>query len=76
VDLIEEHEALLRSAGLPLEAQASETSVVISAMSRDKKRRQGDDSYRFVLLEAVGSPVRDVPVGEDEVCRAIESVTG
>jgi 3-dehydroquinate synthase len=73
-DLIEEHEALLRCADLPLEVQALETDAVLSAMARDKKRRQGDDSYRFVLLEGVGSPVRDVPVGEDEVRRAIEDV--
>ena len=76
VDLISEHEALLRSAGLPVEVQAVETDAVISAMARDKKRRQGDDSYRFVLLEGVGNPVRDVQVGEDEVRRAIEDVTG
>lgn len=76
VDLIEDHQALLRSAGLPVKVQAVETDAVISAMSRDKKRRQGDDSYRFVLLEGVGSPVRDVPVSEDEVRRAIMDVTG
>ena len=76
VDLLEEHEALLRSAGLPVKVHAVHSDAVISAMARDKKRRQGDDSYRFVLLEGAGSPVRDVQVGEDEVRQAIESVTG
>lgn len=76
VDLIEVHEALLRSAGLPVEVRGVDPDAVISAMARDKKRRQNDDSYRFVLLQGVGSPVRDVPVGEDEVRRAIEIVSG
>jgi 3-dehydroquinate synthetase len=39
-------------------------------MGRDKKRRAGDE-YRFVLLEDVGKPVWDVPVGEEEARRAI-----
>lgn len=76
VDLVETHEALLRSAGLPLRVPALQTDAVISAMARDKKRRSADDKYRFVLLAEVGRPVWDVPVGEDETRRAIEAVAG
>ncbi len=42
-------------------------------MSRDKKRRTGDE-YRFVLLEDAGKPLWNVPVSEDEARRAIEAV--
>ena len=76
VDLVDTHEALLRSAGLPLRVRIPQTDAVISAMSRDKKRRSTDDQYRFVLLERAGGPVWDVPVGEADVRRAIEAVAG
>jgi 3-dehydroquinate synthetase len=64
------HEDLLRSAELPLRVPSVEVAKVFSAMGRDKKRRAGDE-YRFVLLEDVGKPVWDVPVGEEEARRAI-----
>ena len=76
VDLVEEHEALLRLADLPVEVRAVDPDAVISAMARDKKRRSNDDSFSFVLLENIGSPVRNVPVSEDAVRRAIASVAG
>lgn len=74
VDLVETHEDLLRSAGLPLRVPAPDTDAVIAAMSRDKKRRAGDRDLRFVMLEGVGDPVWGVPVGEDEVRRVIGAV--
>lgn len=72
VDLLQTHEDLLGSAGLPLRVQAPDTEAVLAAMARDKKRRAGE--LRFVLLEGVGNPVWGVPVGEDEVRRAIGAV--
>ncbi len=75
-DLVELHEDLLRSAALPLRAPALDADAVLWAMARDKKRRAGDRGHRFVLLEGVGSPVWGVPVGEDEVRRAIGAVVG
>jgi 3-dehydroquinate synthase len=72
-DLVALHEDLLNSAGLPLKVPNIEVGKALSAMGRDKKRRAGDE-YRFVLLEAVGKPVRGVTVGEDEARRAIGAV--
>jgi 3-dehydroquinate synthase len=69
-NLIGLHEDLLRSAELPLRVPNVEVEKVVSAMGRDKKRRAGDE-YRFVLLQDVGKPVWDVPVGEEEARRAI-----
>jgi 3-dehydroquinate synthase len=72
-DLVALHEDLLHAAGLPLKAPNIEVDKVLSAMSRDKKRRAGDE-YRFVLLEDVGKPLWNVPVSEDEARRAIGAV--
>ncbi len=72
-DLVDLHKDLLHSAGLPLKAPNVEVYKVLAAMSRDKKRRTGDE-YRFVLLEDVGKPLWNVPVNEDEARRAIEAV--
>jgi 3-dehydroquinate synthase len=74
-DLAGLHEDLLRSAGLPLRAPNVEVEKVLSAMGRDKKRRAGGE-YRFVLLEDVGKPLWGIPVGEEEVRRAIGAVVG
>ena len=75
-DLVGLHEDLLRSAGLPPRVPYVETEKVLSAMSRDKKRRARAEEYRFVLLESVGKPVWDVAVAEDEARRSIEAVVG
>jgi 3-dehydroquinate synthase len=72
-DLVNLHEDLLHSAGLPLKAPNVQVYKVLAAMSRDKKRRTGDE-YRFVLLEDAGKPLWNVPVSEDEARRAIEAV--
>lgn len=75
-DLVELHEDLLRAAGLPLKVPAVDTESVLEAMGRDKKRRSSDSAgeYRFVLLEGVGYPKRDVPVDLPEARRAIGAV--
>ena len=77
-DLLKTHEDLLRAAGLPLKVPAVDVESVLRAMGRDKKRRASDKAYtyRFVLLEDVGRPRRDVPVGVAEVRRAVEAVLG
>ena len=77
-DLVALHEDLLHSAGLPLKIPSVDADEVLSAMSRDKKRRARDGAanYRFVLLEDVGSPVWGVTVDEDEARRAIGAVVG
>ena len=72
-DLVGVHGALLRSAGLPLSVPGVEVERVLSAVGRDKKRR-ANDAYSFVLLEDVGKPLWGVPVGEEEVRRAIGAV--
>jgi 3-dehydroquinate synthase len=75
-DLVALHEDLLRSAGLPLKVHNIEGERALSAISRDKKRRVADGAggFRFVLLEDVGQPLWGVPVGEEEVRRAIGAV--
>jgi 3-dehydroquinate synthase len=77
-DLLKTHEDLLHAAGLPLKVPAVDVELVLRAMGRDKKRRASDQAYtyRFVLLEDVGRPRRDVPVGVAEVRWAIEAVLG
>ena len=75
-DLVDLHQDLLRSAGLPLRVPAVDPEKALSAMGRDKKRRAGDAAgeHRFVLLEKVGEPMWGVPVGEDEARRAMQAV--
>src|SRR5829696_8087990 len=77
-DLLATHEDLLRAASLPLKVSAVEVKRVLDAMGRDKKRFASDavGEYRFVLLEDVGRPVRDVPVSTDEARRVIGDVLG
>ncbi len=76
-DLMELHQDLLQAAGLPQKVSGIRPEDVLVAMSRDKKRRSGDDAeYRFVLLEDIGKPLWGVPVGEDEARRAIGVVVG
>jgi 3-dehydroquinate synthase len=66
------HEELLQAAGLPTKLPTLASENVLAAMGRDKKRRGGE--HRFVLLEDVGRPVWDVPVGVDEVREAVEGI--
>jgi len=75
-DLLEVHEDLLSAAGLPLKAPAVDVQSVLKAIGRDKKRRTSDQpyEYRFVLLEDVGRPLRDVLVRDTLVRRAIEAI--
>ena len=75
VDLIGLHEDLLRAAGLPLKAPMTAVQPVLAAMGRDKKRRGSDQAgtHRFILLNDVGQPQRDVPVSSAEARRAIEA---
>lgn len=77
-DLVNLHQDLLLDAGLPTRAPKISTGEVLSAMSRDKKRRSKDSGieHRFVLLEDVGEPVWGVRVNEAETRGAIEAVVG
>jgi shikimate kinase/3-dehydroquinate synthase len=56
---------LLAEHGLPRAAPAVSPSAVLDAMLHDKKRARG--AHRFVLLQAVGRPLRDVEVPDDLV---------
>ncbi len=71
-DLVELHEQLLRSAGLPTMLPELNSEKVLAALGRDKKRRGGE--HRFVLLDGVGCPMWDVPISEDGARQAIEDV--
>jgi 3-dehydroquinate synthase len=77
-DLTGVHADLLDAAGLPRRAPGADVKRTLAAMTRDKKRtaRDGPTRHRFVLLEDVGKPVRDVPVNEDEVRDAIGAIVG
>ena len=56
-DLTGLHEDLLAAASLPCKVPAAEVDKVLSAMSRDKKRRSADEptQHRFVLLRAAAT---------------------
>ena len=75
-DLTGLHEDLLAAASLPCKVPAAEVDKVLSAMSRDKKRRSADEptQHRFVLLRAAGDPVWGIPVSESKVRENIEAV--
>jgi shikimate kinase/3-dehydroquinate synthase len=60
--LADEVGELLAAHGLPRSAPGLAAADVLDAMRHDKKRAQG--AHRFVLLEDVGHPVRDVEVPE------------
>jgi 3-dehydroquinate synthase len=62
-DLVQLHEDAFGAAGLPTTPPKFDAVKLMEAMSRDKKYDRG---LRFVLLEAVGSPVV-VPVDADAV---------
>jgi len=75
-DLTGIHRDLTRAAGLPRRVRDIDVEQALLAMGRDKKRSATDDSgqHRFVLLEDVGKPVRNVPVGEEEAREAIGAI--
>jgi 3-dehydroquinate synthase len=75
-DLIGVHENLLDAAGLPTRVFDVDAERALEAMGRDKKRTASDAQHRFVLLEDIGKPVRNVPVGEQQAREAIEAVVG
>jgi shikimate kinase/3-dehydroquinate synthase len=60
--LADEVSELLANHGLPRSAPGLAPADVLDAMRHDKKRADG--VHRFVLLEDVGRPVRDVEVPE------------
>ena len=75
-DLTGEHQDLIAAAGLPLRVPDVGVERTLQAMGRDKKRSANDGpvQHRFVLLEDIGKPVRNVVVGEDGARRAIGSI--
>jgi 3-dehydroquinate synthase len=77
-DLTVVHEDLIVAAGLPLRVPDVAVERALQLMGRDKKRSANDGpvQHRFVLLEDVGKPVRNVPVSEDEARRAIGAIVG
>jgi 3-dehydroquinate synthase len=78
VNLVGVHEDLLDAAGLPRHAPNVDVDRALAAMGRDKKRTASDGraAHRFVLLEDIGEPVRNVPVSEQEAREAIGAVVG
>jgi 3-dehydroquinate synthase len=80
-DLVGVHENLLEAAGLPRRAPDVDVDRALAAMGKDKKRTasvasDGHGAHRFVLLEDIGEPVRNVPVSEEEAREAIGAVVG
>ena len=78
LDLTRVHENLIDTAGLPRRVPNVGVERVLHSMGRDKKRsaKDGPAGHRFVLLEDVGRPVRDVPVREEEAREAIGAIVG
>jgi 3-dehydroquinate synthase len=75
-DLVGVHEDLIGAAGLPGRLPDVDADLALEAMGRDKKRTADDARHRFVLLENVGEPVRNVPVSEQQAREAIGAVVG
>ena len=75
-DLVGVHEGLISAAGLPHRVPGLDVDQTLVAMGADKKRKDidGPAGHRFVLLEDVGKPVRNVPVSEEEARRAIGAI--
>ena len=78
VDLVGIHEDFIAAAGLPRRLPGVDVDRVLQAMGSDKKRtaRDGPAGHRFVLLEDIGKPVRNVPVSEEEARAAIGAIVG
>jgi shikimate kinase/3-dehydroquinate synthase len=60
---------LLAAHRLPRSAPGLAPSAVLDAMRHDKKRAHG--AHRFVLLEAVGAPLRDAEVPDDLLAEVV-----
>jgi 3-dehydroquinate synthase len=77
-DLTGLHEDLIGAAGLPRRVPGIDVNRALEAMGKDKKRTASDSpaAHKFVLLEDVGKPARNVPVSEREARAAIEAVVG
>jgi len=59
---------------LPRSAPGLAPAAVLAAMRHDKKRSHG--MHRFVLLESLGRPVRDVEVPDDLVNEVVTAAVG
>jgi shikimate kinase / 3-dehydroquinate synthase len=70
--LVDRQGDLLRSFGLPLVAPDVNTTVIMDAMTRDKKVEQG--RLRFVLLEGLGRAVVRSDVSGELVARTVASL--
>jgi shikimate kinase / 3-dehydroquinate synthase len=70
-DVVDEVAGLLAGQGLPRSAPGLAPAAVLAAMRHDKKRAAG--THRFVLLEAIGKPVRDVEVPDGLVGEVVSA---
>ena len=75
-DLTGVHVDLIGAAGLPRRVPDVDLEQALLALGRDKKRSATDGlvQHRFVLLEDIGKPVRNVPVSEEEIREAIGAI--
>jgi len=75
-DLTGVHRDLIGAAGLPRRVPGVDVEQTLRAMGHDKRRLATDEpvQYRFVLLEDIGDPVRNVPVSEEEARGAIGAI--
>jgi shikimate kinase / 3-dehydroquinate synthase len=70
-EVVDEVAGLLAGHGLPRSAPGLAPAAVLAAMRHDKKRAAG--THRFVLLEAIGKPVRDVEVPDGLVGEVVSA---
>ena len=75
-DLTGVHEDLIETAGLPRRLPDVDIERALLAMGRDKKRSAADGvaGQRFVLLENIGRPLRNMPVSDEQVREAIGAI--
>lgn len=69
--VVTRHRSVLEAAGLPTRA-TMDTDATFEVLKQDKKSRGG---FRFVLLDAIGSPRTGVTAADEQVRAALRSVT-
>lgn len=72
-DLVEKHEQILRTIGLPTSYEGGHFDELYAGMTRDKKNRDGN--IRFVALTGIGSTTRIEGPTHEELRAAYEAIS-